>query len=83
MTVSLFNKLDVNDFSKSREVSFAEFSALDLSSYRWIHLESRGNHDEQEQMLKHIIKHNCNCADSERISISVEVEKPKYDTGKL
>ena len=66
-------------FRHNREVSFDNFSKLSLNQFHWIHLESRPNHEDQKLMLKHVLKHNKDT--HHKIITSVEVEKPKHDTG--
>lgn len=56
------------------EVSFSHFQTLDLSQYKWIHIEARPAPDSYSQIMRSIVEHNETV--SEKITISLELEKP-------
>ena len=66
----------VADFKNLTELKASDFKRLDLSSYKWIHFEGRGNVDDISAMIQMIDKFNDNENDANKIKVSVEVEFP-------
>ena len=58
------------------EVSYKEFSALNLNLYKHIHLEGRTNIDDLSKILQHISDWNAEST-HHRIKTSFELEKPR------
>ncbi|XP_023223753.1 ketohexokinase-like isoform X1 [Centruroides sculpturatus] len=57
------------------EPTFEQFAKLDLTKYKWVHFEGR-NVTEVKKMIEYIKKWNLDHV-SQRIPVSVELEKPK------
>ncbi|XP_054723338.1 ketohexokinase-like [Uloborus diversus] len=57
------------------EISYEDFSALNLKDYSWIHFECRPNYEPMKANLEHIRRWNENKANNS-ITVSIEVEKP-------
>ena len=57
------------------EISYKEFSSLNLNLYKLIHLEGRTNVDELAKILEHISDWNVKA--THRIKTSFELEKPR------
>uniref|UniRef100_H2YDN8 Carbohydrate kinase PfkB domain-containing protein n=1 Tax=Ciona savignyi TaxID=51511 RepID=H2YDN8_CIOSA len=57
------------------EVKYDDFLKIDISQYSWIHFEGR-NITEVTQMIDKVVMYNSN-ERHERITISVELEKPR------
>ncbi|HKJ71574.1 MAG TPA: PfkB family carbohydrate kinase [Gammaproteobacteria bacterium] len=53
------------------ELTSQDLAAIDLTGYRWVHLEARPNTDEVHRMLRLIREHN------PQAWLSLEVEKPR------
>ncbi|XP_030633468.1 ketohexokinase isoform X1 [Chanos chanos] len=58
------------------DVSAEDFSKVDLSQYKWIHVEGR-NAGEQVKMIEQIMDYNSKVPEKSRIRISVEIEKTR------
>ncbi|XP_051932078.1 ketohexokinase isoform X2 [Hippocampus zosterae] len=58
------------------DVTFEDFSAVDLSTFKWIHWEGR-NADEQLKMMAEVARYNAASPPQHRIVVSVEIEKPR------
>lgn len=58
------------------DVSVDDFFKMDLTQYKWIHWEGR-NAADQVRMIERVIEFNRSAAEGQRISISVEIEKPR------
>ncbi|XP_033748278.1 ketohexokinase-like isoform X2 [Pecten maximus] len=56
------------------EVSFSHFQTLDLSQYKWIHVEGRPAPDAYNQIMCSVVEYNDTVV--EKITISLELEKP-------
>ncbi|XP_056134880.1 ketohexokinase isoform X3 [Lampris incognitus] len=56
------------------DVTADDFSKVDLSQYKWIHLEGR-NADEQVKMIQKVVLYNSKLPEEHKITISVEIEK--------
>ncbi|XP_034515646.1 ketohexokinase isoform X5 [Ailuropoda melanoleuca] len=64
------------------DVSAADFDKVDLTRFKWIHIEGR-NASEQVRMLQRIEQHNATRPPGQRIRVSVEVEKPREELFQL
>ncbi|XP_058143737.1 ketohexokinase isoform X5 [Dasypus novemcinctus] len=64
------------------DVSAEDFEKVDLSRFKWIHIEGR-NASEQVKMLQRIEEHNSRQPLGQRIQMSVEVEKPREELFQL
>ncbi|VFV37204.1 ketohexokinase-like isoform 2 [Lynx pardinus] len=64
------------------DVSAADFDKVDLTRFKWIHIEGR-NASEQVQMLQRIEQHNARQPPGQKIRVSVEVEKPREELFQL
>ncbi|XP_019305180.1 ketohexokinase isoform X6 [Panthera pardus] len=64
------------------DVSAADFDKVDLTRFKWIHIEGR-NASEQVQMLQRIEQHNARQPPGQKIQVSVEVEKPREELFQL
>ncbi|XP_060042704.1 ketohexokinase isoform X7 [Erinaceus europaeus] len=64
------------------DVSAADFEKVDLTRFKWIHIEGR-NASEQVKMLQRIEQHNARQPLAQRIRVSVEVEKPREEMFQL
>ncbi|XP_077384620.1 ketohexokinase isoform X6 [Festucalex cinctus] len=64
------------------DVTFEDFSALDLSAFKWIHWEGR-NADEQLKMMAAVERRNAALPRQRRIVTSVEIEKPRENLYRL
>ncbi|XP_071853979.1 ketohexokinase-like isoform X2 [Apostichopus japonicus] len=60
------------------ELRFEDFDKLSLSKYKWIHFEGR-NVTEVLKMIDKINLHNENVSEDDRITVSVEIEKPRIE----
>ncbi|KAM6123310.1 ketohexokinase [Pterocles gutturalis] len=60
------------------DVTARDFERVDLSQYKWIHMEAR-NAAEQVEMLRRVERHNRAVPAAERVRTSVEVEKPREE----
>ncbi|KAG6920711.1 ketohexokinase [Chelydra serpentina] len=58
------------------DVTAQDFEQVDLTQYKWIHWEGR-NAKEQVKMIQRVEEHNRTCPAHQRVSTSVEVEKPR------
>ncbi|XP_019736459.1 ketohexokinase isoform X4 [Hippocampus comes] len=58
------------------DVTCEDFSAVDLSAFKWIHWEGR-NADEQLKMMAEVARYNAASPPQHRIVVSVEIEKPR------
>ncbi|CAN9512218.1 unnamed protein product [Ophioblennius macclurei] len=58
------------------DVTAHDFSKLDLRQYKWIHWEGR-NADEQQKMIERVMIHNSTLPQQQKITVSVEIEKPR------
>ncbi|XP_061899316.1 ketohexokinase-like isoform X2 [Entelurus aequoreus] len=58
------------------DVTAEDFSKVDLRHFKWIHWEGR-NVDEQLKMIQQVARHNAALPLQQRITISVEIEKPR------
>uniref|UniRef100_A0A8C3SGS5 Ketohexokinase n=1 Tax=Chelydra serpentina TaxID=8475 RepID=A0A8C3SGS5_CHESE len=58
------------------DVTAQDFEQVDLTQYKWIHWEGR-NAEEQVKMIQRVEEHNRTCPAHQRVSTSVEVEKPR------
>ncbi|XP_055493308.1 ketohexokinase isoform X2 [Leucoraja erinacea] len=59
-----------------------DFRKVDLSQYKWIHWEGR-NGSEQVAMIQQVVQYNANVSVEQRITISVEIEKPREELYQL
>ncbi|XP_059622033.1 ketohexokinase-like [Phlebotomus argentipes] len=57
------------------EMTFADFAKCNLAEYTWIHFEPR-NPPETRRMMDAVHKWNAKLSESERITVSLELEKP-------
>ncbi|NXT21913.1 KHK Ketohexokinase, partial [Syrrhaptes paradoxus] len=64
------------------DVTARDFERVDLSQYKWIHVEAR-NAAEQAEMLRRVERHNRAVPAAERVRTSVEVEKPREELVQL
>ncbi|XP_077630156.1 ketohexokinase isoform X2 [Crocuta crocuta] len=64
------------------DVSAADFDKVDLTRFKWIHIEGR-NASEQVKMLQRIDRHNARQPPGQKIRVSVEVEKPREELFQL
>ncbi|GIX87474.1 ketohexokinase [Caerostris extrusa] len=60
------------------EVSFEDFTMLDMNNYTWIHFECRPYYEDMKKMIQYIRLWN-DFGDNHPIKISVEVEKPRLE----
>ncbi|XP_061688894.1 ketohexokinase [Syngnathoides biaculeatus] len=60
------------------DVTSQDFEAVDLSAFKWIHWEAR-NADEQLKMMQRVERHNAALPRQQKITVSVEIEKPRED----
>ncbi|XP_060064679.1 ketohexokinase-like isoform X2 [Ylistrum balloti] len=56
------------------ELSFSHFQALDLSQYKWIHVEGRPAPEAYSQIMQSVVQYNETAVN--KIRISLELEKP-------
>lgn len=59
------------------EITFEQFKSLDLSKYKWIQIEGRPNAQDMKKMLQYVDDYNLSQTPENRITTSVELEKPK------
>lgn len=59
------------------ELEVADFVKLNLTNYRWIHFEGRKNEEAIVQMIDKIEEFNATQSCNEKISVSLELEKPR------
>lgn len=64
------------------DVSAKDFEKVDLTRFKWIHIEGR-NASEQVKMLQRIEQYNAKQPLSQRIRVSVEIEKPREELFQL
>nr|KAF6429530.1 ketohexokinase [Molossus molossus] len=64
------------------DVSAVDFEKVDLTRFKWIHIEGR-NASEQVKMLQRIEQHNARQPPEQKIRVSVEVEKPREELFQL
>uniref|UniRef100_A0A8C8SFG7 Carbohydrate kinase PfkB domain-containing protein n=1 Tax=Pelusios castaneus TaxID=367368 RepID=A0A8C8SFG7_9SAUR len=64
------------------DVTAQDFEQVDLTQYKWIHWEGR-NAAEQVKMIQRVEEHNRACTAHQRVSMSVEVEKPREELYQL
>lgn len=64
------------------DVSAADFEKVDLTRFKWIHIEGR-NASEQVKMLQRIERHNARQPPGQNIRVSVEVEKTREELFQL
>ncbi|XP_036290852.1 ketohexokinase isoform X2 [Pipistrellus kuhlii] len=64
------------------DVSAADFEKVDLTRFKWIHIEGR-NASEQVKMLQRIEQHNARQPPGQRVRVSVEVEKTREELFQL
>ncbi|XP_038253405.1 ketohexokinase isoform X3 [Dermochelys coriacea] len=64
------------------DVTAQDFEQVDLTQYKWIHWEGR-NAAEQVKMIQRVEEHNRACPAHQRVSTSVEVEKPREELYQL
>ncbi|KAG2467847.1 KHK Ketohexokinase, partial [Polypterus senegalus] len=64
------------------DVTAENFKTVDLSDYKWIHVEAR-NANEQVKMIKRIEQYNDMMAAGQKITVSVEIEKTRDDLYQL
>ncbi|XP_037108480.1 ketohexokinase isoform X3 [Syngnathus acus] len=62
--------------SNIRDVTSDDFSQLDLTTFKWIHWEGR-NAEQQLKMMAAVVRHNAALPRHLRITVSVEIEKPR------
>ncbi|XP_033748276.1 ketohexokinase-like [Pecten maximus] len=55
-------------------ITFNHFQTLDLSQYKWIHVEARPAPEAYSQMMRSMVEYNDTAID--KITISLELEKP-------
>nr|XP_057911059.1 ketohexokinase isoform X2 [Doryrhamphus excisus] len=58
------------------DVTAEDFSKVDLRHFKWIHWEGR-NADEQVKMIERVARYNATLPPQQRITVSVEIEKPR------
>ncbi|OWF52136.1 ketohexokinase-like [Mizuhopecten yessoensis] len=56
------------------EVNFSHFQTLDLSQYKWIHIEARPAVQAYTQIMLRVVQYNETAVD--KIKVSLELEKP-------
>ncbi|XP_052801606.1 ketohexokinase-like [Mya arenaria] len=59
------------------ELKMEHFQNIQLHNYRWIHFEGRQNIDEIEKMIQRVQEYNTSCNTDQRVSTSLEFEKPR------
>lgn len=64
------------------DVSAKDFEKVDLSRFKWIHIEGR-NASEQVKMLQRIEQYNARQPLPQRVRVSVEIEKPREELFQL
>ncbi|XP_044867580.1 ketohexokinase-like isoform X3 [Mauremys mutica] len=64
------------------DVTAQDFEQVDLTQYKWIHWEGR-NAAEQVKMIQRVEEYNRTCPAHQRVSTSVEVEKPREELYQL
>ncbi|XP_039388876.1 ketohexokinase isoform X2 [Mauremys reevesii] len=64
------------------DVTAQDFEQVDLTQYKWIHWEGR-NAAEQVKMIQRVEEYNQTCPAHQRVSTSVEVEKPREELYQL
>ncbi|KAL6044006.1 hypothetical protein STEG23_008378 [Scotinomys teguina] len=64
------------------DVSAEDFEKVDLSRFKWIHIEGR-NASEQVKMLQRIEQYNAKQPLPQRVRVSVEIEKPRDELFQL
>ncbi|XP_059516321.1 ketohexokinase isoform X2 [Myotis daubentonii] len=64
------------------DVSAADFEKVDLTRFKWIHIEGR-NASEQVKMLQRVEQHNARQPPGQKVGVSVEVEKPREELFQL
>ncbi|XP_041487070.1 ketohexokinase isoform X1 [Microtus oregoni] len=64
------------------DVSAKDFEKVDLTRFKWIHIEGR-NASEQVKMLQRIEQYNAKQPLSQRVRVSVEIEKPREELFQL
>ncbi|KAM9155376.1 ketohexokinase isoform 4-T5 [Pangshura tecta] len=64
------------------DVTAQDFEQVNLTQYKWIHWEGR-NAAEQVKMIQRVEEHNRTCPAHQRVSTSVEVEKPREELYQL
>ncbi|XP_005279272.2 ketohexokinase-like isoform X2 [Trachemys scripta elegans] len=64
------------------DVTAQDFEQVDLTQYKWIHWEGR-NAAEQVKMIQRVEEYNRTCPAHQRVSTSVEVEKPRKELYQL
>ncbi|XP_014705823.1 ketohexokinase isoform X2 [Equus asinus] len=69
-------------YSNLPDVSAMDFEKVDLTRFKWIHIEGR-NASEQVKMLQRIEQHNARQPPEQKIQVSVEVEKPREELFQL
>ncbi|XP_043918287.1 ketohexokinase isoform X1 [Protopterus annectens] len=60
------------------DVTAEDFEKVNLSNYKWIHWEAR-NASEQVKMIQQVEHYNASVSSDQKITISVEIEKPRED----
>ncbi|XP_061542924.1 ketohexokinase [Phycodurus eques] len=64
------------------DVTSEDFNAVDLSAFKWIHWEAR-DPDEQLKMMGRVARYNAALPRQQKITISVEIEKPREELYRL
>ena len=59
------------------ELEVADFGKINLSNYRWIHFEGRRNEEAIVKMIDKIEQFNAMQSCTEKIKVSVELERPR------
>ncbi|XP_039604364.1 ketohexokinase isoform X3 [Polypterus senegalus] len=80
--VSNGSRTILHNSSNLPDVTAENFKTVDLSDYKWIHVEAR-NANEQVKMIKRIEQYNDMMAAGQKITVSVEIEKTRDDLYQL
>ncbi|XP_061641527.1 ketohexokinase isoform X3 [Phyllopteryx taeniolatus] len=64
------------------DVTSEDFNAVDLSAFKWIHWEAR-DPDQQLKMMRRVARYNAALPRQQKITISVEIEKPRENLYRL
>lgn len=64
------------------DVSAKDFEKVDLTRFKWIHIEGR-NASEQVKMLQRIEQYNATRPLQQKVRVSVEIEKPREELFQL
>lgn len=60
------------------DVTAEDFKKVELTKYKWIHWEAR-NASEQVTMIQQVEQYNASASSDQKITISIEIEKPREE----